>query len=235
MEGHQKMSGKAVQTSRNILAALGIAVLLSISADISTVHAADHTAPPLHAATEYPCYETHADEHVTIAVDPVDTNDKQKFLRFDYLSVGFLPVRLIVQNDSDATLDLNEARILFLTADGDHINAATLDDLDRAGGTLKMHPPGSLNPLPIPFPTKPSDKHIKAIQQDYDQFSYSAALVAPHSTAAGYLFYDVSGLPKPALRDAQMYIRLIRVADNQGNMKELFNFNIPFNKYLRMQ
>jgi len=199
------------------------------------VMAADHTPPPLHNANEYPCFETHKAEHVSIAVDPFDTKDKEKFFRFDYISIGFMPIRFIVQNDSDASLDLNEARILFVTQYGDRINGATLDDLDRAGGSLKLHQPGNVTPLPFPFPSKPSDKHIKAINDDYDQLGYSAVTVAPHTTASGFLWYDVSGLEKPELKGAQMYIRLVRTTDSKGNMKELFNFNIPFDKYLQMQ
>jgi hypothetical protein len=72
---------------------------------------------------------------------------------------------------------------------------------------------------------------VKAIKDDYDALSYSAALVAPHSTASGFLWYDIRGLEKPVLKGSQMYIKMVRKSDG----KELFNFNIAFDKYLQMQ
>ena len=217
--------------TRAMLAGAAVAALLALQAGTVTVQAADHTPPPVHKAIEYPCSETHIDEHVTIAVDPYDSADKTKFFRFDALKAGFLPVRFIVDNDSDKSLDLSQARILFITAGGQKINAAQLEDLQRAGGQLKMHPPGSVTPLPFPFPNKPKDKGEKQIEDDYNMLSYTTTLIAPHSSASGFLWYDVSGLETPVLQGAQMYVRLIRTADG----KDLFNFTIPFDKYLRMQ
>ena len=50
----------------------------------------------------------------------------------------------------------------------------------------------------------------------------------PHTTRAGFLFYDVSGLSQP-LVGAKLYLHELRDADG----KELFYFEIPFNKYLQ--
>ena len=46
---------------------------------------------------------------------------------------------------------------------------------------------------------------------------------------AGYLFYDVRGLDDPALKGAELYLKMIRTLD--GN-RELFAFSIPFDKWL---
>jgi hypothetical protein len=69
---------------------------------------------------------------------------------------------------------------------------------------------------------------MKAIQEDFDTFEYKALVVDPHSTQAGFLFYDVSGLAHP-LQGAHLYLRELRNADG----KQLFYFEIPFDKYLQ--
>jgi len=53
-------------------------------------------------------------------------------------------------------------------------------------------------------------------------------VVEPHTTRAGFLFYDVSQLDHP-LMGAKFLVRKLRDAD--GN--ELFAFEIPFDKYLK--
>ena len=50
----------------------------------------------------------------------------------------------------------------------------------------------------------------------------------PHTTRAGFLFYDVSDLAHP-LKGAKLYLKMLRNADGD----ELFYFEIPFDKYLQ--
>ena len=188
----------------------------------------DRVPPPVQPATSYPAVEVHPAEHVAIAVEPYDTKQKESIFRVDYLAHDVMPVRLIVTNLGDRPISLNDARILFETADGQRIQAAEPEDVertmtrkDREGGKIPM--PG---PLP-PIHTKPKGS-IKEIEDDFNTFEYSSLVVDPHSTRAGFLFYDVSGLGHP-LVDAKLY--LIKLRDSDG--KELFYFEIPFNKYLQ--
>jgi hypothetical protein len=51
--------------------------------------------------------------------------------------------------------------------------------------------------------------------------------VEPHTTRAGFLFYDLQNLENP-LADAHLEFRRIQSSDG----RELFAFEIPFNKYL---
>jgi hypothetical protein len=83
-------------------------------------------------------------------------------------------------------------------------------------------------PGPIPaikLKPKASDKDV---EQDFDTFEYQALVVEPHTTRAGFLFYDVSQLDNP-LSGAKMHLHELRDADG----KELFYFEIPFDKYLK--
>jgi hypothetical protein len=190
--------------------------------------AADHTPPPVQPATSFPAVEVHNDEHVAIAIEPYDTKEKQSIFRVDYLNHDVMPVRLIITNLGDRPISLRDARILFETAEGDRIQAAEPEDVERL--MTRKEREGSKIPMPGPLPplhTKPKASN-KEIEEDFDTFEYSALAVEPHTTRAGFLFYDVSGLSHP-LVGAKLYLKMLRDAD--GN--ELFFFEIPFSKYLQ--
>ena len=190
--------------------------------------ASDHTPPPVQPATTFAAVEVHDDEKVAIAAEPFDTKEKESIFKVDYLSHGVMPVRLIVTNNGDRPISLRDARILFLTAAGDKIQAAEPEDVERL--MTQKERQGSKIPMPGPIPsikTKPKASN-KEIEQDFDTFEYQALVVEPHTTRAGFLFYDVSELDHP-LRGAKLHLHELRNAD--GN--ELFYFEIPFDKYLK--
>jgi len=193
-----------------------------------TAGASDHTAPPVQPANTYPAVEVHDKEHVAIAVEPYDTKEKESIFRVDYLAHGVMPVRLIVTNLGDKPISLRDARILFYTAAGDKIQAAEPEDVERL--MTRTQREGKRIPLPGPLPPikmKPKASN-KDIERDFNQFEYQALVVEPHSTRAGFLFYDVSQLDHP-LQGAKMHLRQLR--DASGN--ELFYFEIPFDTYLK--
>jgi hypothetical protein len=190
--------------------------------------ATDRTPPPVQPATSFPAVELHAEEHVAIAVEPYDTKERDSIFRVDYVDHGVMPVRLIVTNLGDRPISLRDARILFETASGDRIQAAEPEDVERL--MTRKEREGSKIPMPGPIPpihTKPKGSDSE-IEQDFNTFEYSALAVEPHTTRAGFLFYVVEGLSHP-LVDAKLYVRAVRDADG----KELFYFEIPFNKYLQ--
>jgi hypothetical protein len=190
--------------------------------------ASDHTPPPVQPATSFAAVEAHNDEKVAIAAEPYDTREKEAIFRVDYLSHGVMPVRLIVTNNGNRPISLRDARILFITAAGDKIQAAEPEDVERL--MTRKEREGKKLPMPSPIPAiklKPKASN-KEIEEDFDTFEYGALVVEPHTTRAGFLFYDVSALDTP-LRGAKLHLHKLRDAD--GN--ELFYFEIPFDKYLR--
>jgi hypothetical protein len=192
------------------------------------VMAADHAPPPVQPATSFAAVEVHDKEQVAIAAEPYDTKEKESIFRVDYLGHGVIPVRLIVTNLGDRPISLRDARILFETVTGDRIQAAEPEDVERLM-TRKERQGGKI-PMPGPIPaihTKPKASN-KDIEADFDTFEYQALVVEPHTTRAGFLFYDVSELTHP-LAGAKLYLKELRDAD--GN--ELFYFEIPFDKYLK--
>jgi len=190
--------------------------------------ASDHTPPPVQPATSFPAVEIHNNEHVAIAIEPYNTKEKQSIFRVNYLEHDVMPVRLIVTNLGDRPISLNDARIIFVTADGQRIQAAEPEDVERM--MTRKEREGTKIPMPGPLPPihmKPKGSN-KEIEADFDTFEYSALVVEPHTTHAGFLFYDVSGLVNP-LVGAKLYLSRLRNADGD----ELFPFEIPFNKYLQ--
>jgi hypothetical protein len=190
--------------------------------------AAKHTPPPVQPATAFAAVEVHDNEKISIAVEPYDTREKDAIFRVDYLSHGVMPIRLIVTNNGDRPISLREARIHFYSADGEKIPAAEPEDVqrlmtrkEREGGKIPMP-----NPIP-PIKLKPKAS-IKEIEEDFNTFEFSALVVPPHTTRAGFLFYDVSGLEHP-LTGGSLHLRKLLDADGH----ELFYFEIPFEKYLK--
>ncbi len=204
------------------------AFLLLTALSAMPAWASDHATPPVQPATTYPDVEVHAKEKVAIAAEPYETKDKEKIFRVDYLAHGVMPIWLVVTNNGDRPISLRDARILFETADGDRIQASEPEDVERLM-TRKEREGGKI-PLPGPLPpihTKPKASN-KDVEADFDQFEYGALVVEPHTTRAGFLFYDISELDHP-LQGAKLYLRELRDAD--GN--QLFYFEVPFNKYLQ--
>jgi hypothetical protein len=190
--------------------------------------ASDHTPPPVQPATSFAAVEVHDDEKVAIAAEPYDTREKESIFHVDYLSHGVMPVRLIVTNNGDRPISLRDARILFLTAAGDKIQASEPEDVERL--MTQKERQGAKIPMPGPLPPiklkpKASDKEVEL---DFNTFEYGALVVEPHTTRAGFLFYDVSQLDHP-LQGAKLHLHELRDADG----KELFYFEIPFDKYLK--
>ena len=177
--------------------------------------------PPLPAA-QYPAHDTH--EQITIAADPADTKETAPHTRLDYLAHGFLPVRIIVTNDSSQPLSLDDARILFISVNDLTENAATAEELDRAIFQLK-NIKGKQIPLPGPLPPitrkpKPVDNQIRL---DDNDFGFKSSTIAPHSTAAGWLYYDMHDVDQPVLKGATIEIRKVRWV---GTNKPLDTFQI---------
>jgi hypothetical protein len=199
-----------------------IAILLAL-----TAHAASNkSAPPAQTADTYPANESHPSEHLTVAIDPCDDPKQCPFFRVPYLQHGLLPVRVIFTNDGDRALQLSDARMQFISAANDKIPAATLEDINRRIFTYKSTKPIHIPLDPFPVQRTPVDKKIS---QDDNDFGFQGTVVNAHSTLAGYLFYDITGLDEPALKGAVLYIKMIYTMDGK---QELFDFNIPFDKWL---
>jgi hypothetical protein len=203
--------------------------LIAIVSFIVPCSLAASDPPPAKDATSYPAVDVHSKEQVAIAAEPFDTSEKCKIFQVDYLKYRFLPIRIIVTNTGDQPISLRDARIFFISAQGDKIPAADPEDVER-----RVKPKDSRGrdiPVgPIKVHTKGSASDEK-IEGDFDHFEYAALAVEPHTTRAGFLFYDMQGLGDTPLHGGKLVLRELR--NSNGN--ELFFFEIPFDKYLEAQ
>jgi hypothetical protein len=190
-------------------------------------------APPALPAGQYAAHETHATEHVTVAAEPCDNARNCDFFRLPYVSHGFVAVRVIFTNDSDAPLSLDDARIQFISVNNDKIPAATEEDLNRRLFSTHDAMGTKVPMVPLTIHHSPVDKKITADEND---FGFTGTTVKPHSSLDGYLFYDVHQLDEYPLKGAQLFIKMVYTSpDKEGNKKQLFDFNIPFDKWLAEQ
>ena len=214
------------------LSPTAIAVILATSCAHIAI-AADKKAPPAKPASQYDAFDAHEKEHVTIAAEPCDDPADCKFFRLPYVQHSLTPIRVIITNDSDRALSLDDARLQFISANNDIIPAATDDDINRRLFTIKSVA-GTKIPMPAPIPTITIHHPAvdKKIIQDENDFGFSGTVVNAHSTLAGYLFYDTKPLDDPALKGAQLYVKMVHTLDGKQN---LFAFSIPFDKWLAAQ
>ena len=210
---------------------LAATLLLALVAIPPSAGASDkpRPAPPVKPAPDYPVNESHPAEKVTIAADPCDREDDCKFFRLPYASHGFLPVRVIITNDRDQPLELDDVRIQFFPASGGKEAAATDDDLNRRLFSGKSAAGTKLPIIPITIHHQPVDQKI--LNDDTD-FGFTSTTVPPHSTRAGYVFYDTRGLDDPVMKHAELYVKEIHTTDEKGAKVELFAFTLPFDKWL---
>ena len=218
------MKSHTFHTLRTLpLFVLGAAVTLAVPA-----LARDKQAPAARPAAEYPASDSHPAEHVTVAIDPCTEPGSCDFFRLPYIRHSFIPVRVIITNDSDTALNLDEVRMQFISANRDKLPAATVDDINRRLFSTKQAKGTKVPLIPIPIHHAPIDKKIT---QDDQDFGFKTTTVTPHTTIAGYLFYDIKDLEDPPLKDSEIYIKMIHTAKG----KELFAFSLPFNKWLASQ
>ena len=206
---------------------------LAALAGASPLQAASKKAPPVKPAAQYPAFDTHANEHVSIAAEPCIDEKDCPFFRLPYVRHSFIPVRVIISNDSDQALSLDDVRIQFISANKDVLPAATDDDLERRLFTFRS---ATGRKIPLPAPLPPITTHgtaiDKKITQDDADFGFSGTTVNAHATLGGYLFYDVRDLDEPALKHAELYVKMIKTLDGK---QQLFAFTVPFDKWLAGQ
>jgi hypothetical protein len=180
--------------------------------------------PTAQTAKTYPAHDEHPTEKVTVGVDPYDMADKAKVFTVNYSEEGYLPVLLIVSNDSDQPISLNDMKAQLVTVNHTKLSPATPDDLYRR----LSHPAQTGTSYPLPFPRKKVKGAVsKEALDEINSSQFSAKAVEPHGTQSGFVFFDISGISTP-LAGASFYLTGLR--DSSGS--ELMYFEIPMAKYL---
>ena len=179
--------------------------------------------PTAAAAKIYPAHDEHSDEGVTVGLDPYDMADKAAIFSVRYSEVGFVPIFVVITNDSNQPVSLTEATIQLVTVDRTKISPATEDDIYRR---ITKAPGSGPSTSPIPWPKKKGGV-AKDAQDEILNSRFAARAVEPHTTQCGFMFFDVSGISTP-LAGAHFYLN--QVLDAKGH--ELLYFDVPLEKYL---
>jgi hypothetical protein len=186
--------------------------------------AKDFLMPQANPAITYPAHDQHPLEAIAVAVDPYDLAEKTKIFSVQYDEIGFLPLFVVVTNDSDKPVELAGMKAQLVTVNRAKLSPAAEEDIARR----LTRPSANTNRYPIPFPTKKVKGGLsKQAMEEIQNAQFGAKAVEPHSTQSGFLFFDVSGISVP-LAGAHFYLTGVR--DVKGN--ELMYFEIPLEKYL---
>ena len=181
--------------------------------------------PSAKAAKAYPAHDEHPTEGVTVAADPYDTSEKTGIFTAHYRDEGFLPIFVVISNDTDQPVSLSSMEAQFVTSNRTKLVPSSTDDIYRR----LSHPSSNGGrTYPLPFPTKKVKGGVsKETQDEITTSQFNAKAVEPHSTQAGFMFFDVTGVSDP-MSGSRLFLTGVR--DAKGN--ELLYFEIPMEKYL---
>jgi hypothetical protein len=201
-----------------------IAVSVLLAGPILSHAAKDFVLPTPQPAKTYPAHDEHPTEALAVALDPYDTAEKAKIFTVNYSEYGILPIFVIVTNDGDQPVALSGMKAQFVTGDRTKLNPSSEDDIYRR----LNHPTASAtNRYPLPFPTKKVKGGVnQKTMTEIQSAQFGAKAVEPHSSQAGFLFFDVSDISAP-LAGAHFYLTGVR--DSKGD--ELMYFEVSLDKY----
>ena len=180
--------------------------------------------PVAKSAFTYPAHDLHRDEKVSIAADPYDNPEKAKIFTIHFAEHGFLPIFVIITNEGDQPVTIANLQIKLVTGNHSKLTPIGAEDLYRRLSNPQANP-GTNNPLP--FPRKVKGTVSKQQMDEIESSQFAAKAVEPHTTQAGFFYFDVADLNSP-LRGAIMDISGV---DN-ANGAELLFFEIPMDNYL---
>ena len=194
---------------------------------LCAIAAKEFVMPAAQPARTYPAHDDHTMEKVVVAVDPYDVEDKASIFSVNYRNNGYMPVFFVITNDGDQPVSLVNMKAQLNTKDRSKLLPSTTDEVVRR----LSHPSrndGARLPVPIPLPKKEVKGGVsRKAWDEIEQAQFAAKAVEPHSTARGFLFFDIADISNP-LAGANFY--LMGVQDAKGN--ELMYFEIPMEKYL---
>lgn len=208
--------------------AFAFAVVLVLLPVVLLAKDKDFVMPKPAPAKTYPAKDEHPMEKVTIAVDPYDTQDKAAIFGTKYQEHGFMPMFLVVTNDSDVPVALVDMKIQLVTRDRAKASPAEAGDVFRRMTKVKRRDQQA--PMPWPIPRGGSGGVPKGTMAELDAATFKAKAVEPHATQAGFLFFDIGDLDRP-LEGAHLYVSGVK----DGDGKELMYFEVALDKYLTAQ
>lgn len=178
--------------------------------------------PAARPAQTYAAHDNHPRESAAVALDPYNSPEKDKIFSVHYRDIGFLPVFVIITNNSDQPLSLLGMKAELVTSDHTKLGPAREEDIFR-----RLSRPSASVGRPFPWPKSVKGGISNQQREELENSRFQAKAVEPHGTQAGFMFFDVSGISNP-LAGAHFY--LTGLHDANGN--ELMYFDVPLDNYL---
>src|SRR6516165_3292243 len=187
-----------------------LAMVLALA--ITCLASKQFVMPTAKPAKSYPAHDEHSTEGIAVAADPYDTAEKTNIFTVHYPDEGFLPIFVVITNDSDQPVSLGDMQAQFVTAKRTKLAPSSADDIYRR--LSRPSTSGGRN-YPLPFPTKKVKGTVsKQTQDEITNAQFGAKAVEPHSTQAGFFFFDISGISS-ALPASRLFLTGVR--DAKGN------------------
>ena len=179
-------------------------------------------------AGEYPARQDQGD--VTVAVKPFQTDNEveEAFGKAKPLKYGFLPVLVVIDNDSDHSLNLERLEVRFITSRGDGLEPTSGEDLTFYQPSTRPKERPRYIPS-VPGLGRPKLKKGPLAQPEITGREFKAPVIGPRSSASGFFYYE-TGTGSDPIPGANIYISGIR---NLNTGKELFYFEIPLTPYAK--
>ena len=204
--------------------ALTIALCCSLLAVAPLWAFKEFVMPHAENAATYPSKDAHTDEKVTIAIDLYNTAPKDEIFSTHYVQEGILPVFLVITNDGNKPISVTKMQAQLVTASRSKLDGLGVDDVMRRVGHVNANStsPGRVSPIPIPGIGGNKNKKAQQQLEELNRAKFSAFAVEPHSTQAGFLFFDIEDVSNP-VQGAHIYLTGVR--DASGT--EFLYFDIP--------
>jgi hypothetical protein len=154
-------------------------------------------------AEAYPARDSH--EGLVVAADPFDDPHKSSaaFGKHDFRQAGFLPVLVVITNNTDRAVRLDRLSVQLLTRDRQKVESTPAEDvMRRLAGPSRPSFPGGGRPSPLPLPRRGSSKD-SAIEVQVHEFNMR--MVLPKSSASGFFYFDV-GRGRDYVAGSQVYL-----------------------------
>ena len=198
---------------------------MAVCATTLVLAAKQFVMPVAQPAKSYPAHDAHPNELLTVAADPYERAGKADIFSVHYNDIGMLPIYVVVTNDGEQPVELASMKAELVTADRSKIQPAVPEDILRRLSHPTANTGGGSR---LPFPTKKVKGGVsrEAQAEIYDS-RFAAKAVEPHSTQAGFFFFDVEAISSP-LPGARLYVTGVR--DSGGS--EVMYFEVSLDQYL---
>jgi|SRR5215469_15402879 len=207
---------------RHRVGILQVASFLLLLATTSLWAFKDFVMPKAESANTYPSKDSHPDEKITAAVDVYNTAPKDDVFSTNFPEHGILPIFLVITNDGEKPVSVTKLAAQLVTAGRTKLENLSADDVMRRISHVNASStnPGHAGTIPIPGLGK-NNKKAQQQMEEVNRAKFSAFAVEPHSTQAGFLFFDVEDVRNP-VQGAHVYLTGIRNASGA----ELMYFDI---------